>query len=73
MVTPALDVRSEVFEQLLDRSEDVPSFLASEVPMIAFAALIVVTHTALARRAVVQPILETVRARWQRAVPEAPR
>src|SRR5690606_20969666 len=42
------------------------AFLVTEVPVIALAALVVVSNTALARRTEVQPILEPVPARRQR-------
>jgi hypothetical protein len=45
---PALDVGLEVREQLFDRGERVVFLLVSDVPMVAFASLVVVanpTHT----------------------------
>jgi hypothetical protein len=52
-------------EQLFNRDKDVWCFLITFMTVIAFASFIVIPYQALARVAVIKPILETM---WPFAV-----
>ena len=69
-VVPPRNVALKVGDQLLRRGESVVAFLAAEVPMIAFACLIVEPQNALAVYDVREPVLERViRSRQKKTVP----
>jgi len=61
----------EILPQFPHRNESIRHFLATDVFMIAFAGFVIVAHQAFAAVAVIEPVLETVRAirRWLRQSP----
>jgi hypothetical protein len=59
-IVPPRYVALKIGDQLLGRGEGVVTFLATEVPMITFACLIVEPQNALAIYDVCEPVLERV-------------
>jgi hypothetical protein len=59
-IVPPRNVALKVGDQLLGRGEGIVPFLAAEMPMIAFACLIVEPQNALAIYDVRKPVLEPV-------------
>jgi hypothetical protein len=59
-IVPPHNITLKVGDQLLGRRESVGTFLAAEMPMIAFACLIVEPQNALAPYDVRKPVLECV-------------
>jgi hypothetical protein len=59
-IIPPRNVALKVGDQLFRRGEGVVTFLAAEVPMIAFACLIVESQNALTVYHIGEPVLEPV-------------
>ena len=59
-IVPPRYVALKIGDQLLGRGEGVVTFLATEVPMITFACLIVEPQNALAIYNIGEPVLEPV-------------
>ena len=61
-----MDIAFEVVEQAIDGGEDIGFLIATDMPMITFASLVVVPDALLALRTVEKAVLEAVDARWHR-------
>ena len=59
-IVPPRNIALKIGDQLLGRGEGAVAFLTTEVPMIAFACLVVEPQNALALYDVREPILERV-------------
>jgi hypothetical protein len=68
---PVLHVAPEVVQQLLKRGQNVVFFSLPNVPVVTFAALVVVAHSSRAASTKVESVLVTVRA-WQQWLRQFP-